>query len=85
MDIILDCVGGSYAMKNVSSLAVDGRWVLYGLMGGVEVESPVLAGMLRKRGSLLATTWRSRNCKCSSEDGGKQKQWQNCIDLLKHI
>ena len=32
VDIILDCVGGSYAMKNVASLAVDGRWVLYGLM-----------------------------------------------------
>ena len=61
VDIILDCVGGSYAMKNVTSLAVDGRWVLYGLMGGVEVQGPVLAGMLRKRGSLLATTLRSRS------------------------
>ena len=24
-DLILDCVGGSYAMKNVQSLAIDGR------------------------------------------------------------
>ena len=61
VDIILDCVGGSYAMKNVASLAVDGRWVLYGLMGGGEVDGPVLGGLLRKRGSLLATTLRSRS------------------------
>ena len=48
-------------MKNVASLAVDGRWVLYGLMGGAEVDGPVLGGLLRKRGSLLATTIRSRS------------------------
>ena len=60
VDVILDCVGGSYAMKNVESLAVDGRWVLYGLMGGGTVDGPVLAGLLRKRGSLLASTLRSR-------------------------
>ena len=47
-------------MKNVESLAVDGRWVLYGLMGGATVDGPVLAGLLRKRGSLLASTLRSR-------------------------
>jgi tumor protein p53-inducible protein 3 len=61
VDIILDCVGGSYAMKNVTSLAVDGRWVLYGLMGGAEVDGLVVGGLLRKRGSLLATTIRSRS------------------------
>lgn len=60
VDIILDCVGGSYAMKNVDCLALDGRWVLYGLMGGGAVEGPVLAALLRKRGSILATTLRSR-------------------------
>eukprot|EP00090_Calanus_glacialis_P045676 TRINITY_DN8644_c0_g1_i1.p1 TRINITY_DN8644_c0_g1~~TRINITY_DN8644_c0_g1_i1.p1 ORF type:complete len:330 (-),score=102.51 TRINITY_DN8644_c0_g1_i1:51-1040(-) len=67
VDIILDCVGGSYAMKNVASLAVDGRWVLYGLMGGAEVDGPVLGGLLRKRGSLLATTLRSRSREYKAE------------------
>ena len=67
VDIILDCVGGSYAMKNVTSLGVDGRWVLYGLMGGAEVTGPVLAGMLRKRGSLLATTLRARSSAYKAE------------------
>ena len=54
-------------MKNVSSLAVDGRWVLYGLMGGGEGDGPVLAGLLRKRGSLLATTLRSRSDQYKAE------------------
>jgi NADPH:quinone reductase-like Zn-dependent oxidoreductase len=26
VDIILDCVGGSYALKNIEALAVDGRY-----------------------------------------------------------
>ena len=44
MDIILDCIGGSYAQDNLASLAVDGTWVLYGLMGGAELSGPVLGG-----------------------------------------
>ena len=44
VDIILDCIGGSYAQDNLASLAVDGTWVLYGLMGGTELSGPVLGG-----------------------------------------
>ena len=44
VDIILDCIGGSYAADNLASLAVDGTWVLYGLMGGAEVSGPILGG-----------------------------------------
>jgi len=33
-NVILDCVGGSHAPRNVQSLAMDSRWVLFGLMGG---------------------------------------------------
>jgi len=61
VDLILDCVGGSYAMQNVASLALDGKWVLYGWMGGSSVDGPILGGLLRKRGSLLATTLRARD------------------------
>jgi len=60
-DLILDCVGGDYWQKNLASLAMDGRWVLYGTMGGGEVNGPILSGLLRKRGQLLATTLRSRS------------------------
>ena len=46
VDIILDCVEGSYFNDNLSCLALDGVWVLYGLMGGVQVSEPVLSGEL---------------------------------------
>ena len=52
VDIILDCIGGSYAADNLASLAVDGTWVLYGLMGGAEVSGPILGGEKWKRESL---------------------------------
>merc|ERR1711952_323242 len=58
VDIILDCIGGSYFQD---SLALDGVWVLYGLLGGAEVSGPVLAALLRRRGSLRATTLRARS------------------------
>ncbi|XP_008397253.1 quinone oxidoreductase PIG3 isoform X1 [Poecilia reticulata] len=60
-DVILDCIGGSNWEKNVSSLAVDGRWVLYGTMGGRAVEGDLLGKMLSKRGRLLCSLLRSRS------------------------
>ena len=35
--VIMDCVGGSYFEQNLQSIAADGRWILYGLLGGAEV------------------------------------------------
>ena len=32
VNIVLDCVGASYWEKNLASLALEGRWVLYGLL-----------------------------------------------------
>ena len=46
VDVILDCVGGSYFSDNLSCLALDGVWVLYGLMGGVQVSGPLLGGTI---------------------------------------
>ena len=61
VNIVLDCVGASYWEKNVDVLATDGTWVLYGLMGGANVEGNLLARLLRKRISLRATTLRARS------------------------
>lgn len=36
MDLILDCVGGSFWKQNVKVLAVEGTWINYGLLGGGE-------------------------------------------------
>lgn len=51
VDVVLDCVGGSHAASNAGVLAMDARWVVYGLMGGAAVPSdaPILGLLLRKR------------------------------------
>ena len=59
--VILDCVGGEYCEKNIDSLAMDGRWVLYGTMGGGDIKGPVLGKILTKRASLIGTTLRNRS------------------------
>lgn len=60
-DVILDCVGGSRWEQNVSCLAVDGRWVLYGTLGGGTVHGDILKRLLSKRGQLLCSLLRSRS------------------------
>uniref|UniRef100_A0A4W4F9K7 Enoyl reductase (ER) domain-containing protein n=1 Tax=Electrophorus electricus TaxID=8005 RepID=A0A4W4F9K7_ELEEL len=54
-DIILDCIGGTSWEKTVHSFAMDGRWVLYGTMGGRPVEGDLLGKLLFKRGHILST------------------------------
>lgn len=59
VDIVLDFLGGTYLERNVRSLAVNGRLVVIGLMGGRTAELD-LGRMLVKRLSVHATTLRSR-------------------------
>lgn len=60
-NVVLDCIGGRNWEQNVSSLATDGRWVLYGTMGGRAVEGDLLGKLLSKRGRLLSSLLRSRS------------------------
>lgn len=66
-DVILDCIGGSSWEQNVSCLAVDGRWVLYGTLGGGTVHGDLLKRLLSKRGQLLCSLLRSRSLQYKSE------------------
>ena len=59
-DVILDPVGGNYSALNLTLIALDGRWVLIGLMGGREAKLD-LAQVLGKRVQLLGSTLRSRD------------------------
>ncbi|PGU53606.1 zinc-binding dehydrogenase, partial [Bacillus cereus] len=60
-NVILDPVGGGeYAKLNVKLAAVDGRWVLIGLMGGRDATLD-LAQVLGKRVQLLGSTLRTRD------------------------
>jgi tumor protein p53-inducible protein 3 len=61
VDLILDPVGASFWKQNADALAMDGRWVLYGSMGGLHTEGTLLASILRKRAALLGTTLRNRS------------------------
>jgi putative PIG3 family NAD(P)H quinone oxidoreductase len=59
VDVILDVMGASYLEANVGVLAVGGRLVVIGLQGGRK--GPLdLGRLLTIRGSVLATTLRSR-------------------------
>lgn len=60
--VVLDPVGSSYAHDTVASLGMDGRWVLYGLMGGAAIADPTfLKPLLARRISLLPSTLRGRD------------------------
>jgi putative PIG3 family NAD(P)H quinone oxidoreductase len=59
-DVILDPVGGNYAALNLALLALDGRWVNIGLMGGRKAELD-LGLLLGKRINLIGSTLRSRD------------------------
>jgi tumor protein p53-inducible protein 3 len=61
VDLVLDCVGASQATQILDCLAMDGRWVLYGTMGGVEVDKFPLGAILRKRIRLQGSTLRARS------------------------
>jgi len=67
-NVILDPVGGSYSKQNADALARDGRWVVYGLMGGRELEAASFMGtVLAKRATLVGTTLRSRTLEYKGE------------------
>lgn len=36
VNLILDCIGESYYEQNVNSIAMEGRWVVYGLLGKIK-------------------------------------------------
>ncbi len=59
VDVILDNMGASNLKANLSVLAIGGRLVIIGLMGGAKTEIN-LASMLGRRLSISATTLRGR-------------------------
>lgn len=59
-DIILDFVGAPYFADNIKSLAVDGRLVIIGTMGGAKVDGVNLLDILRRRLHMIGTALRSR-------------------------
>jgi putative PIG3 family NAD(P)H quinone oxidoreductase len=57
--VVLDSIGAPYLADNLAALAVGGRLVLIGLMGGASAELN-LAALLARRLSLIGSTLRAR-------------------------
>ena len=58
-NVILDIMGAAYLARNVDALAADGRIATIGLQGGRKAELD-LNKLMRKRGTIMATTLRAR-------------------------
>lgn len=58
-DVILDNMGARGLAANIDALAADGRLVIIGLQGGTKAELDINK-LLRKRGSVAATSLRGR-------------------------
>ena len=58
-DVILDVIGGDYVERNIDAVAVGGRIIQVGVMGGGMIQVNV-AKLLPKRASLIGTVLRGR-------------------------
>lgn len=60
VNLILDFIGAPYFQQNIESLAVDGRLVIIGVMGGPKVKEVNLGQLLFRRLKVIGTALRSR-------------------------
>jgi len=60
VDVILDIVGGAYVANNVASLAMDGRLVVIGFMGGDPIGSVDFRRVLGRRLTITGSLLRPR-------------------------
>ena len=58
-DVVLDMVGGDYLARNLECLAVDGRLVIIGLLGGAKAAMN-LVPVLQRRLTITGSTLRAR-------------------------
>jgi putative PIG3 family NAD(P)H quinone oxidoreductase len=61
VDVVLDFVGAPYWHQNMKVLAMDGRLVHLGLLGGTTVEKMDLSTIMRKRLTVRGSTLRNRS------------------------
>jgi NADPH2:quinone reductase len=76
VDVILDIMGAPYLERNLRALALDGRLVEIGLMGGSEA-SVNIERILRRRLTLTGSTLRPRTVeqKAAIADALRQEVW----------
>jgi len=67
VDVIVDFVGQSHFLKNIESLAVDGRMTMLGLLSGDVVREFSLKQVLYKRLRIQGSTLRARSLQFQGE------------------
>jgi putative PIG3 family NAD(P)H quinone oxidoreductase len=67
VDVVLDLIGGSYFQGNINVLAVEGRMVMLGFLGGVKANEPNIAGIVTKRLRIEGSTLRARDTRYKAE------------------
>ena len=60
-DLILDPVAGDYIRREIPLLALDGKIILYAMMGGRKVDTLDLSVLFKRRGQLICSTLRNRS------------------------
>lgn len=59
VDVVLDSIGAPYLARNLQALAIGGRLVIIGLMGGAKAELP-MGPLLVRRLQVIGSTLRAR-------------------------
>ncbi|MBK5413330.1 NAD(P)H-quinone oxidoreductase [Pseudomonas sp. TH31] len=60
VNVILDIMGGSYFNNNVAALAMEGRLVMLGFLGGAHARDVDLLGIMAKRAIITGSLLRAR-------------------------
>lgn len=61
VNLILDPVAGDYIQREIPLLAMDGKIILYAMMGGREIPQLDLAVLFKRRGQIICSTLRNRS------------------------
>ncbi len=61
VNIVLDLIGASHFQKNLNVLSRDGKMVMLGFLGGVNISEANIAAIIAKRLKIEGSTLRNRN------------------------
>ncbi|MFG6206745.1 NAD(P)H-quinone oxidoreductase [Pseudomonas retamae] len=92
VNVILDIMGGSYFNSNVSALAMDGRLVMLGFLGGARANDIDLLAILGKRAVVTGSLLRARTAAEKAEIAAQLREhvWPalaagHCLPMIHKV
>ncbi|WP_447758693.1 NAD(P)H-quinone oxidoreductase [Pseudomonas moraviensis] len=92
VNVILDIMGGSYLNGNISGLAMDGRLVMLGFLGGARANDVDLLAILGKRAVVTGSLLRARTAaeKAAIADQLRDQVWPalaagRCLPIIDKV